>query len=695
MRATRGTISSFLIAAATLRVAAAAPVELANESIAVELYGDRPAVKSYLHKATGEKFGGAGENGTLLINGQPIPWNQFEIKTTPLDVAEKEAGKGTNYHLVLPDQALSFDMAFVLGDEELVFYLRNIQDPQGKLKTIGWQDLPLLVCADPEYRYWRLTTSGPDAGGKMWMGDRGGQLQSSDAEPAPVPLVYGTLYRPDQRCVFVASNYPLFPFTQQILPGHRCALALNTYQFRVRNTTMPALQAQIVFLADQNHDGQADLSDYRLWVNRQLPDGDSLYRTAISYKIFLDLPASGVLTTLKQAQEMIEAIHQVTDGLPQLPYLVGWQYQGHDTGYPAMDKVNEHLGGAAALRELFRRCGESLNTTLSYHQNIDDCYKENPGYDSTFCSPNGICHTRDVETGAIFRRLEAMLAAIPVAHSLHFDNLRITNCHTQKGWEQFGVLEELVCGLEPIMQWLKARGITVTTEGQNGMPCDVSLVVNGLWHYDMPPNAFQIWHRKVMGGGYGTRAGTPTRWEFGTVEGVHQDFSYLPFDRESLGAERWNKDFSWFNGPGGLTVSFAKDWPEMITRIYEGTLLYHFFLERVMTKWEEVPGGTHIEYGNKEVIVENANNHLKVTWGSVLVAVDDERFIPRGDAIYAYSRAGSERSWVLPEKFRGKELCVFTLNKAGRGQAPAYKVEGNRIQLKLDPRTPVKIMLGK
>jgi len=39
--------------------------------------------------------------------------------------------------------------------------------------------------------------------------------------------------------------------------------------------------------------------------------------------------------------------------------------------------------------------------------------------------------------------------------------------------------------------------------------------------------------------------------------------------------------------------------------------------------------------------------------GDVVIADDDERFIPRGDAIYAYSLAGSEREWVLPKRFRG------------------------------------------
>lgn len=260
-------------------------------------------------------------------------------------------------------------------------------------------------------------------------------------------------------------------------------------------------------------------------------------------------------------------------------------------------------------------------------------------------------------------------------------------------FRDIGITEELMCGLVPIMDWLKARGITVTTEGQNGMPIDATWVVSGFWHYDPPLSSFQIWHRKLMGGGCGTRTGTPTRWEFGIVEGIHQDFTYLPTDRESYDKETWDKHFSWWTGKGGLTLSMVNDWPEIVDRIYRGTLLYHFFLKHQLTKWDNVPGGNYIEYDFGKVKEENANNHLKVTMADVVVAEDDDRFIPRDGAIYAYSTSGNEREWVLPKSFRRKRLQLFILTKSGRGAAPQYRLKKDRIWLKLEPGTPVKIAL--
>ncbi|MHC1764014.1 MAG: endo-alpha-N-acetylgalactosaminidase family protein [Verrucomicrobiia bacterium] len=683
------------LVAATLWVSAAPPVELSNDRVAVQLYPDRPAVKRCLHKATGQEFAGAGEDGQLMINGEPIPWHRFEIKTTPIAGAGPGASQGLEYHMALSDQALSFDMTFELRDAELVFQVLNIRDPERKLKTIGWQNLPLLVCTDSEYHYWWLTTAEPDAssGGKMWMRDARGQIKTSRAEAGTAGAILGCLWRDDRLCAFAHSNYPLFPVTRQITAEKQYAIGLNTYQYRVRHRTMPPLQAQVVFLSDQNGDGRTDLSDYRLWVNRRLPDTDPLYRTHIWYKILNQEPTAGVRSTFKQAEEIIRAVHHVTDGLPQMIYLVGWQYEGHDTGYPAMDKVNTAIGGEAGLRALINVSKEDYNTLISYHCNIDDTYPGRPAYDPTIVADNGnISHCLDVESGKIFRRLEAMMRVAPVERTIHFDNARITSRVAAQG---IGILEELECGLRPIDAYLKARGITMTTEGQNGIPIALPGLFSAIWHYDPPLSSMQIWHRKLMGGGWGSHMGPQTRFELGLGSSIHQDVSYLPVDREALGEEVWKKHFSWMNGPRGLTVSFTKDWDDLVERIYLGTLLYQFYLERELTAVYEVPGGVRQVYNNGEVVAENANNHLHVTLGEVTVADDDERFIPRGGAIYAYSVAGSEREWRLPAEFRGKSLKAYSLSKDGRGPSPTFKVESDRIRLKLLPRTPVKIVPSK
>ena len=78
------------------------------------------------------------------------------------------------------------------------------------------------------------------------------------------------------------------------------------------------------------------------------------------------------------------------------------------------------------------------------------------------------------------------------------DNMRLTNMLNQMGWEEIEVIEELVCGLIPIMEWLKNRGVTITTEGHNGLPIDPSILVSGFWHYDSPNRMRQILHCRIF-----------------------------------------------------------------------------------------------------------------------------------------------------------------------------------------------------
>jgi len=664
----------------------AAPALCAQETLTisgpeleVNLYSDRPAVSSYLHKASGSRFEGAGGDGVLAINGKAVPWSEWKIAT------QRQPG-AVVYGMSLPAEGVSFDCAFAVQGNVLEIELRNIRDQSGKLKTVEWKHLPLLVNSDPEYKYWRVITSSPDVGGKMWMGEASGEIGTSAPEGAAVPVIYGTQCRSDRLCVFAHSNYPLFPFTHQVLEGKRYAVSVNTYQYRVRQRTMPPLRVQVVFLSDLNGDGVADVSDYRLWVNRHLPDGDPLYATHIWYKIFLDYRDAGVKTTFRQAGEIVQAIHNITDGLPQMVYLVGWQEGGHDAQYPAMDSVNQRVGGAVALRELCEVSKSKYNALISYHTNIDDAYPGNKDYDpKILANPHAICHTLDTESGQIFRRLEAMMRTVPVEKTLHFDNMRITNCVPGGCPEGIGILEELVCGLRPVTDWLRAKGITVTTEGQNGAPIDLTQLVAGLWHYDPTLGSWQIFHRKLFGGGYGNHAGPPAPLDLALGSSIHQDFTYQP----------WKNPYPKEINAEWMTVSFERDWEEMVRRIYLGSLLYQFYLEREMTKFDGDRDGFTARYGKDVQVEYRQPDSLRVTWGEVVVAEGGDRFIPRGDAIYAYSEHGSERTWMLPPAFRGKLVQVFTLSKNGRGPAPEYHLGNDGIRLRLNPGVPVKIAIAK
>ena len=115
--------------------------------------------------------------------------------------------------------------------------------------------------------------------------------------------------------------------------------------------------------------------------------GDTLYPYVheydqmLAYKIGVDYCPRSKIPSLNAIQtlDVIRRMDNLTRGIPKLVYLVGWQYRGHDTGYPALDKVNDKLKrpeddtALESLRWLMRE-GPKHNTLVSLHVNFSDCY---------------------------------------------------------------------------------------------------------------------------------------------------------------------------------------------------------------------------------------------------------------------------------------------------------------------------------
>jgi len=75
----------------------------------------------------------------------------------------------------------------------------------------------------------------------------------------------------------------------------------------------------------------------------------------------------------------------------------------------------------------------------------------------------------------------------------------------------------------------------------------------------------------------------------------------------------------------------------------------------------------------------------------MVIAEDDERFVPTHGGIYAYSRHGADRDWLLPKAFRNRKLKVYELTGTGKKDFTAYSVSDNKIRIKLTANQSVKI----
>jgi hypothetical protein len=661
-------------------------IVLINEVLSVDLFPDKPLPRSYLHLPSKMQFGGAPPEGLLAINGTAVPWRDWEV-----DVDRGGLPGRVSYDLRSIQRGFVIRFDYQLQGYVLAVQVTVVSDPSDLVRSVEWLGLPLLTCDAPDISIWREEWTQKDwndaIGRGLWQPKVVEKpLAEFQADLEPKPNVYCCLYQPAKVCATVLTNGRYLPIRNQIsTEGSRAryALSLGPYQFRARRRRLEPLRAQVAFLPDLNGDGQIDASDFQLWVNRQLPQPWPAHRTAIWYKIYCGDPGR-TTTTLAQAGEIIERVHRYTDGLPQIAYLVGWQFDGHDTGYPSLDQVNEKLGSRDALWQLHQRAKEQLNTILSYHINLDDSYPHHPGWDESVIGrqPDGalmrwerfndtmsyhITHTKDVESGKVFGRLEAMMREVPVEGAIHLDAFRDMNW----SWEPtgfIGAIEELECGVKPIVDFFKARGIDVTIESLDSQGAEWCGIVSGILHVGRPRDLVQLRHGKLLFGG---RGWPPSLWDWGLGSSINWDVIY------SDGA----KDFD-----------SSGAWTQLLDGIYLGTLLYHYYLEREMTVAHVGQEAARLQFSDgATVFAKRDNSRLLVTHGDVVIADNYDRFIPRGASIYAYSRDGSRRTWNLPATFRDRTVEVRPLGSSGRIARTVRT--GDHMALDLQPRVPIKITL--
>ena len=117
----------------------------------------------------------------------------------------------------------------------------------------------------------------------------------------------------------------------------------------------------------------------------------TLYNDKYTYGIRCDEPLFPKPTaTFDDCEKLIRDVHNITDGAPQIVHLWGWQFKGKDTGYPAVNVVNERTGGYDRMMRLFET-GPSLNAIVTLSDNYDDAYRSSPAWNDALIArrPDG------------------------------------------------------------------------------------------------------------------------------------------------------------------------------------------------------------------------------------------------------------------------------------------------------------------
>jgi len=655
-------------------------ITLENDSASIHLDADWPRIVRMERKGSGAIVGCPPEQPFRLdLNG-------VLYTAESLDCTVHEASGLVDYVIRVAALRLTLVFRFTLENETLLLTLpRVVEEGSFRLETLYIPEHRLITglasTGDRCYRYGhrRINWS------RHWCPGTGeaqpwediGMVADALPELGPKETRYACIWNEGVCAAIRTSIYidPLVTWVDDqgsVVEGRagRASIWAGRYAYRLRGTPAEPFYAEIALLGDYNQNGVTDYCDAANWEGDKRINGPDLYKETLVYKIYLDDPTrERPLRTFEQCLEVIRAIHAVSGGLRQIVYLVGWQYNGHDTGFPEPTYINPRVGGDEGLRALVETARQ-YNTAISIHSNLDDSYEHFPGHNPELLSrdPQGrlylwfnndhfgglnvysINHTLQVETGYIHRQIEQTLSLVPLEVSIHFDAHRAYN----ETWLPDGTHIDAECevqrGLIPIRRLFQQRGLDITTEGG-----EHGLIHLYRWEWIMPD------------------------WHFGYVMAMAHSrvrFYHRPgYIRDALG-----RVFIWEETDAvtyeSLTHNFYSQW------MYAELLQRKPMTGYRVGQWDETieawfADDTYVSSGRQP-------EQLFARFEGIDIARGRDRFLPwRDDTIYVYSPTGGQQSWTLPQAWADNTIRAAHIYEKGEAEAAAPTIEDRQITLEV------------
>jgi len=176
------------------------------------------------------------------------------------------------------------------------------------------------------------------------------------------------------------------------------------------------------------------------------------YKDAFVYKVYLKSKGTAPETTIDQVRDIIRLTYDVSGGMHQIVYLVGWQYDGHDSKYPAWHETGAHCASSLSddpresIRKLMRE-SRQYNADVSFHINMNDAYTSSPLW-------------KTYEEKDLLRRMED--GSVYVGDDWGGERCRIIS-HVRE-WEA-GLAQKRILDLLELYPELRDGGTTIFTVG--------------------------------------------------------------------------------------------------------------------------------------------------------------------------------------------------------------------------------------
>ncbi len=435
---------------------------------------------------------------------------------------------------------------------------------------------------------------------------------------------------------------------------------------------------------------QEPSGDYYDWTITKQPERPWMhhYDQTLTMKMYLASKLDGgtVALTFAQALEVIRKIDNLTCEAPKIIYLVGWQYDGHDSKCPAMDEVNERLKrpeDATALDSLkwLMREARQYHTTVGLHINMLDAYPNSPLWDAYVAADviakdaagelvrghiwDGeqcylLSYTREWETGLAQQRIDRLCEMLPIAEAgtIHIDAFHSCSKDLEPFSPGHGISAEQEAATQRKMfRYLRDKGIDVTSEFTSGHRIDPFVGFQPMtWHFKQEAKDYLARPASLYCGG-----------------GTGSDLGKI-FGRSMHGEDLIQKD------PKTLTHFLAQFCKRTMRFFFLNRLDRLGYADGVATFSENVTSdGLTVRQGDR-VLVDGGDVCLPAAWRD-------------GRELIAYSTDGyAEKTWEPPSDWRDvTEVKVVPITLDGLGEKTRLPVVDGKLTLSLSADQGVAI----
>jgi hypothetical protein len=664
----------------------------------------KPAIYEYFYKPSRGKLYGdiyGSEPRPVICKGADLIWSG--LVRTLYDT--KFAEDMINYHTFVTcgkDDAVEFDLVFKLVDngvslrfdnviEKKDFHLLAIRMPNLITVKNEANNAKLVIPSDSGRLVNVATASCKDVNFKLdWVNpllteivynDKViGILESTSLENQMVSSIYEyeDVYYGSISLNFIhrLMDYEAF--------GYRILANDPRYHLLVQDSS----EALISLIGDYDGDGEISWIDAAKYIRDRINVSiNPLYAGKLIYKIYLDDPSLKEPTTFSDALELIMKIAHLTDFAPQIVYLVGWQYNGHDTGYPAIDEVNEKIGGREGLIKLIREA-EKFNALVSFHDNYDDAYMHSPEWDAEIISrdPEGHLMKGGVWAGGQsytisnykyakkrgLQRVHDTLTKYPIKVSYHIDVLSAIPRRYDFNPESPAGAKRNLDGKISIIKEFNKHGVDVTSEGF----CEPFVgYISHFWHLIRRDEVYYLGEEQIP-----------------LIPFIyHSKASYggiISSKLDIIKALLYGATFS-FDFDKNSNLQYITD------LYYLVTLPWSKFYGKNMQSYHKKGTIERISYEDESYVeADLKKREYVVVVNGEIISKNFTCFVPMKKDLYlGYSKEGGLFKYPIPTQHKEKKCAhVLKLSASGETKEVNFQLDKNFLEYFAEPKTPYRII---